>query len=180
MSDPIVPITPPETTVTEPAQNQGKTFTQAEVDAILKERLDRKEKQAADAAAKLKADAEAAAAIKNGEWQKLAESRAAELTAAQAKAAEAESAKAQREAMEAALKTNVEAQLKAYDANTQDLIKRLPVLDQLDWITKHPAQAGAVETKTPAGPGALPGETQGKPKTMDELIKAKRADYGSI
>jgi len=56
---------------------EEKKFTQADVDRILKERLER-----AGKAAKDQADAEAAK--KNGEWQKLAEQREQELATTQA------------------------------------------------------------------------------------------------
>lgn len=59
-----------------PAPNGGtddKRFTQAELDAIVKDRLERERKKADETAAKTKADAEAAAAKEQGEWKKLAE-----------------------------------------------------------------------------------------------------------
>ena len=66
-----------------------KTFTQAELDAIIEDRLKRERRKAADAADAARKQAEADAAAKNGEWQKLAEQREQELKQARAEAREA-------------------------------------------------------------------------------------------
>lgn len=68
------PSTGTDPVKTEPA---AKVFTQAEVDALIKDRL----KRAQD---KARADADAEAAKKNGEWQTLAEQREQELKNLQA------------------------------------------------------------------------------------------------
>ena len=77
---------------TAPEQSSGeqRTFTQADLDRIVTERL-AKEKQRSEAlAAKAKADAERKAAEEQGEWKKLAEQYKSEAVAEQAarKAAE--------------------------------------------------------------------------------------------
>jgi len=70
-----------EPTGAEPGKEteHGKTFTQAELDAIVTERLQRAQRKAAEAEAKARTDAERKAAEEQGEFKKLAESLRAEL-----------------------------------------------------------------------------------------------------
>jgi uncharacterized protein YdaU (DUF1376 family) len=71
-------------TAQEQATGVEARFTQADVDRMIKERLERERRKAEDSTAKAKADAEAEAAKKNGEYGKLAEQYKAELEKAQA------------------------------------------------------------------------------------------------
>lgn len=73
-----------QNTATPPVQTAEKTFTQADVDRIVKERLEREKAKAEEAAAEMKRKAVAEAAAKNGEWQKLAEQRDEDLKKMQA------------------------------------------------------------------------------------------------
>jgi len=59
----------------------ARTFSQADVDRIVAERLERAERKAAEKAERAKADAEADALKKQGEYQKLFEKAQAELDA---------------------------------------------------------------------------------------------------
>ena len=98
-------------------QKPEKTFTQAELDAIIKERLAREktasEKAQAEAAKKAADDA----AAKNGEWQKLAEARAAEIAEASKKLGELESATARLAEYEATIKLQADAAKKDLPAH---------------------------------------------------------------
>jgi len=79
------PTAQPETTETPPEPTaDDKKFTQAELDAIVKERLDREKKQRDKAAAEAKKKAEEKALAENQEWKKLADEREAELAKIQA------------------------------------------------------------------------------------------------
>lgn len=69
-------------TATQPEMD--KRFTQAEVDQIVKDRLERERKKANELADEARKRAEAEAAAKNGEWQKVAEQREAEVKRYQA------------------------------------------------------------------------------------------------
>lgn len=75
---PAPPVTPPAPKADE------KTFTQAELNAIVKDRLDRERKAAQEKADADKKAAEEEQAKQQGEWQKLAEQRAADLEKLQA------------------------------------------------------------------------------------------------
>lgn len=74
-------------------QQAARTFSQAEVDALIKDRLDRASRKADEAAKKAAADAEAKALKEQGEFKTLFERTQAELEAerARAKALELES-----------------------------------------------------------------------------------------
>lgn len=75
------PEPPADKTVTPPDANatEEKKFTQAELDLIIKERLEREKRRAEEIAAKAKEKAEAEALAKNQEWEKLAKQREEEL-----------------------------------------------------------------------------------------------------
>jgi len=58
----------------------GKTFTEAEVEQMLKDRLSREKAKQEKAVQEAAAKAEAEAAAKNGEWEKVAKANEAKLT----------------------------------------------------------------------------------------------------
>ena len=93
MTDEIkTPETQPVETSTEssPDKNEVKMFTQAELDKIIKERLDRETIKRKEATDKAKADAERDTLAKNQEWEKLAKQREDELHTAQQRLKELE------------------------------------------------------------------------------------------
>src|SRR5687768_12463744 len=63
----------------QPDPKAEKKFSQAELDAIVDDRLKRERKKSETAAEKARKDAETAALEKNQEWQKLAETRSTEI-----------------------------------------------------------------------------------------------------
>lgn len=71
------------------ANNQEKKFTQAELDAIIQDRLRRAEEKAAKEQREAKEKADREAAEKNGEWKTLAEAREKEAIENKAAAEEA-------------------------------------------------------------------------------------------
>ena len=74
-------------------QQTSPTFTQDQVDLIVKERLDRERAKAEKAAEKAAAEAERKAAEEQGEYKKLYEKLQGQLTEAEQKAAELEAAR---------------------------------------------------------------------------------------
>jgi len=79
---PPAPIQPAQVqpTATTPAQTTGgKTFTESEVEQIIKDRLGRETAKREQAIKEAAAKAEAEAAAKNGEWEKLAKANEAKL-----------------------------------------------------------------------------------------------------
>ena len=79
------------------ADTAGKTFTQAEVDALIAQRLERAKKSTEEAAEKAKAEAERKAAEQQGEYQKLYETEKAQREATEQRAAALELAAMRRE-----------------------------------------------------------------------------------
>lgn len=118
-------------------QKPEKLFTQAELNAIITDRLAREK------AASEKAQAEAAkkaadeAAAKNGEWQKLAEARAAELETLRTNLTALETAKAQLAEYEATVRAQADAAKKDLPAHILSLLESLPPVKQLEWIAKN-------------------------------------------
>ena len=79
-----------ETTANPPEDKGVKTFTQAELDKIIAERLEREAKKRKDAEAKAREEAERDTLAKNQEWEKLAKKHESELLAAQQRLKELE------------------------------------------------------------------------------------------
>ena len=108
--DPTTETTPGGDTPPEDAgKGKGeKTFTQAEIDAIITDRLKRQE-EAAQKKAKLAADEAAEAQLAEAaEWQKLADKRAKDLEAKDKQLAELEATKTTAEKYSQALGAHVE------------------------------------------------------------------------
>jgi hypothetical protein len=108
MADEAVAVTEvtdatPEAQTATAADNSGqgatgeRTFTQADVDRIIADRLTQANKQAESRAAKAKADAEKAALAEQGKWEEIAKQAQAELAEAQRQATEAQAALMRRE-----------------------------------------------------------------------------------
>jgi hypothetical protein len=77
-------------TESSPETKEGRTFTQAELDKIIKERLERESKKQKEAEAKAREEAERETLAKNQEWEKLAKKHEAELLEAQRRLKELE------------------------------------------------------------------------------------------
>jgi hypothetical protein len=135
-----------------PITFESEAAYQADLEAKLKERLEREQKKAQTAAEKARADAEAEAAKKNGEWQKLAEQREQELAALNQRIADLEPVTGKAERYEKALQSYLTEAKKAVPAHVLALLEKLPVDEQLAYIA-----ANAANFKTPAGgPPATP------------------------
>lgn len=123
--------------------NGGDTerrYSQAEVDAILKERLDRAKRKADEETERRRQQEEQDRAKQQGEWQKLAEQH-------EARVKELEPVVAKADRYEAALKTHLEAQRKDLPAHITALLDRLDVAEQLEWLS---ANAEAIRPQTTA------------------------------
>ena len=98
----------------EQQQQPAITFaTEAEfqnrVDDMLRERLEREQKKAEKQAQKAREDAQAEAAAKNGEWQQLAEQRAAKVAELETQLADHDATTTKAERYETALRSQVDA-----------------------------------------------------------------------
>lgn len=139
---------------------EEKRFTQAELDAIVKDRLERAGKKAADATAKAKADAEAAALAEQGKYKELHDAAAAKVT-------ELEPFRERAERLEASLNKRWEAEKAIVPDYILPLLDKMPVDERLDYITENR------EKWTKSGPpninAGAGGRKQGSGKSEDEL-----------
>jgi len=136
-----------------------KTFTQAELDTIIKDRLAREKATSEKAQAEAAKKAADEAAAKNGEWQKLAEARAAEIVEANSKLSELESAKARLAEYETAIKLQADAAKKDLPAHITSLLDALPPVKQIEWLAKNADALGKRPTQTiPATPPPASGK----------------------
>ncbi len=151
-------ITEPQTG-TEPKKTEEKQFSQSELEAIVKDRLERAKRKAKEDADKAKADADQKALAEQGEFKTLAEQRAAELETTKR---ELETAKTHEQAADKyrkALKDRLDVEKKAYPAHVVSLLDKLDPLEQLEWIT---ANADALKPATDRTHGTPP-RSAGKP-----------------
>lgn len=137
---------------TTPSGEPSKTFTQADLDRIVKERLAEAQGRAEKRSAAERKQAEDEALAKNAEWQKLAEQRGTELATAKAQA-EAATRYA------AALNTQIDAEIAAWPAEVRSLDPGTEALEaRLAWVAKSRALAARLASlptapRTEAGSG---------------------------
>lgn len=135
------------------------TFTQADVDRIVKERLERESAKVEKAAQKAREEAETKALADQQKFQELAEKRAKALTDLEATAADltgkVESATQRAERYEKALTAMLTEQRKRVPDHLHSLLDKLPVDEQLAWIAsngdKLTGATGVPATPKPAG-----------------------------
>lgn len=145
------PAEPSTSTVTEPAKTE-KTFTQAEVDKIIDERLARAKRKAEDEATKAKTEAEQKALAEQGEWKTLAEKYQGEIKDL---TATLESQKAHEKTIErltSVLKSRLEADRKGLPEPILKLLDRLDVADQMEWLASNPDMLKTAKDQTVGTP----------------------------
>lgn len=120
-----------------PANSGEKTFTQADLDRIIADRLAREEKKRTDAAEKARKDAEQKTLQEQGEYKTLAEQRAAELAAATAKLDAAKATEKTLERYQAALKAQLDTVRKDLPTHITALLDKLDPVDQLTWLAEN-------------------------------------------
>jgi hypothetical protein len=118
-----------------------KSFTQADVDRIVAERLEREKKKAEKAAQTAKEEAEAKALEEQQEFQKLAEKHGKKADKLQGELDESlaklEEATARVEAVEKALETHLKAQKDGLPESVLELLEKLDTVEQLEYLAKH-------------------------------------------
>lgn len=143
---------------------------QKKVDEMLKERLEREKKKTEEATRKAAADAEAEAAKKNGEWQKVAEAKEKEIAENAKKLAELDAINGKATKFEGALKKQLETLRKDLPASITTLLDKLDAAEQLEWLATNR------ESLTKKGPDGVPPTPSpngdGDGKTTEEARKA--------
>lgn len=145
--DPITQTDAPNTgdaTGTNGGQSDApeKKFTQAELDNILRKRLDQEKQQREKAEAKAREEAEAKALLEQQKYQELAEARAKRIAELEATAAELEGAREQAERYKSALSAHLETQRKGLPGHITTLLDKLDPVEQLEWIAANQAAIG--------------------------------------
>lgn len=147
------PPAPEAATGTPPGQQAGsadeRKFSQADVDRIVKERIEREKAKADTAAQKAAREAEAKALADQGEFKKLAESRGQELAEANKRLEELDALKKDNARLSKALADQIAAQTKDLPDYLRELLASKDPVSQMDWLT-----ANADKLKTPAAAAA--------------------------
>lgn len=155
-----------------------KQFSQADVDRILSERLEREREKSKRDTEEAKRKATEAALEQNKEFEKLATERKAALEAVSAKAAElepkVEALTKRAEAAEAAVAEFVKAEVEALKLSEalQDAIKDKAPVDRLRWLTKHRAELA--KSNGNGVPGSPDADTGAKKLSDEERRKLTR------
>lgn len=170
------PIEPPKTEdapkTEPPAANpaEEKKFSQAELERVLTERLEREKKKQDAAAQKAKEDAEAAAAEAAKEFEKLANTRKTKVEQLEAEKAELAKTAERVTTLEALVKAHVDKERQELPAHIVSLLDALPVEGQYQWLV---ANGAAAKAKTPDGVPVTP--KPGDPKSLNNVEKQRRA-----
>lgn len=116
-------------------------FTQADIDRIVTERLERERKKSDDKAQKAKEEAEAKALEEQQKFQELAEKRGTKVTELETSVTDLttklETATAKAERFEAALNGLLEKQRKAVPEHLVALLDKLDPVEQLEWLASN-------------------------------------------
>lgn len=139
-------------------QQQQPTFSQADLDRIVKERLERAQKQAEAKTQKAREEAEAKALADQEKWKDLAEKHGTKLQTLEAdletRSTELETAAQRIERLGQALTAQLAAQKEGLPEATLELLNRLDPVDQLEYLAKHRGSLTANTNGVPPSPAA--------------------------
>lgn len=147
------------------SQTQEAKFTQADIDRIVKERLDKAAKKSEEAQKKAAEEAAAKTLTEQGEYKTLAEQRAQRIAELEAESAKGSEVAARLEKYESALKATVDNQLKALPDHLKPLLAKLDLTEQMEWLSAN-------AEKVTANVAGVP-ET---PKASGQISEAKKAE----
>ncbi len=159
-------------------ETQGRTYTQAEVEATIKERLERERKKQERDTAKQKEQAEAQALEARAEWEQLAGKRQITINTYESTIAELEPMRDRVGALEGVLGEYVKAEREALPQHILDLLDEMPVEKQLAWIAKNrevitePTTA-ARRTAADATRNTTGGDFEGSRLAFNDMLRQK-------
>lgn len=153
-----------------PVTTADKTFTQADVDRIIKERLEREQEKARKAEEKARKEAELAGLAQQQEWQTLAAKRQEALQEMEERLKPFEDMQEKLGKYEKALNAFLQGQLAGVPDHVVDLLKGRDPVEQLDWLTAN-RDKFAQQPQTPLG--TTPAPTQ--PGRMTDEQRRKLA-----
>lgn len=162
--------TPPGKQAEPPA---ARTFSQAEVDEIVKGRLERAKTQAQKDAEKARSEAEAKALEDGAQWQKLAEKRAGQVADLEKRIAELEAGVEPAKRNAAALQKHVEAQLAGVPEHIKALLTRMDAAEQLEWLSANADKLTAQSNKV------VPATPESKDKPAGKMTAEERREVAA-
>jgi hypothetical protein len=166
----------PEPTPGNDPAKTDKTFTQAELEAIVKDRLDRAQRKAKEAEEKARKDAEEKTLHEQGEFKTLAEQRAAEIADLKSQVESNKAHIGTIERLKKALEARLEADKKNLPESVQTLLNKLDVADQMEWIAANPDALKPTD-KQPAPSGGTP-RRGGIPPVTPPAVEAPARKWG--
>lgn len=161
-----------EQPVTPPAQQAG-TFTQADIDRIVKERLDREQRKADEATKKAAEEAAAKALKDNAQFKELSEKQAQALldkeTALATATTQAEAVTKERDKYKTALEAHVKERRTGLPDHITALLDVLDPVAQLEWLTKNADKLGGGSREgVPATPRQQGNQTEAQRQKAQE------------
>lgn len=129
--------TPQTGDATDTKGGNERLFTQADLDAKVKDRLDREARKQAEALDRAKREAEEEALKKNAEWQALAEKHAKRISELETVQQAVEEKDAELQRYRGALESHLKGQRDSLPSHITDLLDRLDPVDQLEWLAKN-------------------------------------------
>jgi hypothetical protein len=161
---PTPPATSPDPTTATPGTE--RTFTQAELDRIVNERLERERRRAEEAQERVRREADEARLAEQNEFRTLAEQRAERIVELEAATGQVETLTQERDEALAVVRELVGAELQQAPDYVRDAIAERSPVAQLQYLNQHRDKWVTTERRgIPATPrGQLP-----KPVTKDDL-----------
>ena len=141
----------------------GKKFTQAELDAIIADRLSREKKNQEAATEKARKKAEEDALLKNQEFQKLAEERGKRIAELEPLGDQIKSATETADRYKGALEKYLETEKKGLPKHVLTLLDKLDPVEQIEYIAANREELGK-----PKGPDGVPASPNPKERKLSE------------
>lgn len=164
-----------------PAQgNEARAFTQADVDRIVKERIEREKAKGEVAAQKARQAAEAQALAEQGKFKELSETQGKRIAELEATAEELKAAQGQLKKYQQALSEYRDAQYAGIPEHIKALLDGRDILDQMAWLTANQEKLKPAAPPAPAQPPDINATQRGVPagRQTDEQRREIAARLG--
>jgi hypothetical protein len=164
-----------ESVVPELAQGE-KAFTQADVDRIVKDRLEREKTAREKAAAKAKEEAEAKSLVENQAWQQVAQNHEKRANELLVKLDELEPLGEQVERYKGALEKYLVTEKKDLPKHVLVLLEKLDPIEQIEYLASNREELG--KSTRSAG---IPASPESKARSLsEEDLEAARRGQGML
>lgn len=147
-----------------------KKFSQADVDNIVKERLERAQKKAEQDAAKAAKKAEEENLAKNQEFEKLAKQRQTRVTELEAELETLKPFQEQAEKYKKALEADLKARTEKLPGHIKTLLEKMDPVEQIEYLTANAKELGVKFGGVPP----TPQDESDKDLTKEQQDKARR------